>query len=1243
MPSTTSRPNHPCDVYSPDDQSNPVSTQLMPVGWKEGVSRNSYIPEYVSVGAMPGLIHDVLEDDEYLSDALSQFVLLSRKNKPRAGSKDCNFICSLLTKVLCRGTTPLPTLGLEREAIRLHGLMNNVHDLSVDQAEMGWQLHDIKRRITSSSVLSAYVNRKAFALDPEFIFQPDSDSLLQSEAEDKFLNQWVPEALGTAAGHWFTPQASLDDLLQSHGRGGEGARRVDFLFSHPGGKPFVIEIDGEDHKSSLENDSSRDHELSSIGIDVLRVTNDEVTHGKGIALMQIHKKCLDSMNKFSAEPVHDQLVSTVVDCATAAKIQYAIVKAVNFGWLTSDQNWEIHLTGAGSIAAAGIFDVLQLLSAFDELYGTRSIPVQCTVCADNQFTISWSVGIDGKWHKIKTPPEKSYVNKLHIAIEHQASPYHQIDKSQYPDFVIRPGFLPVRFAVEQLHGLSSRRSIVSMSFKDCQMSLTLLLRNIFRKYAFRHMQGEAIVSVLRYQDCVVLLPTGAGKSMIYQLAGLLMPGVTLVIDPIISLIDDQVEGLRTYGISRAIPISGFLSAKKRESLFQSVALGEYQFVFISPERLQSLAFQKSLRSLATSSLINLAVIDEAHCVSEWGHDFRPAYLNLGRNLRELGVDKDDRPPPLLALTGTASRAVLRDLLLDLEIDHNRSDALIRPSSFDREELRFTIEKTSPREQPEAKLQGVLQLLPSKFGLPKPVFYSASGPDTVSGIVFVPTVNAKKYGVEGTQHIVRSATNAPVTIYAGSAPSSVKSSSWEQIKRSNIQKFKKNKIPLLVATKAFGMGIDKANIRYTIHFGMPGSLESFYQETGRAGRDRKRAECVVIFSEYDVKQSTDLLDPSIDLNELRDRFDRMDQVSTRDDVTRALWFHLQSFVGLEKEISDIEELLAELGDLSIAKDQDIPFGSDRKRKEKAIYRLIRIGVVENYAVEFGRKIFVVSTKTLDLNQCKVKLLDYIGYAQPAKKASVGNQVNSIQSESTRDSVLTLARIFIDFTYDVIERSRRRMIQEAILLARQCCRDEDIRWRLLDYLQEGYGAESIDKLLESNEIDFDSWWELIEKTLTPMDAGQLRGICIRALESYPDHPGLLVTRAVAECRCTDHDEKVSSTGLHTAISNALFRYQINQSDVMCLIDRLFDFAYSSMSELGFPLTSALLHLAAEASESGISSKMVFERALKLNNPRVDVMVATKRMTSVVDRLEDVVNSMTDKDTIFKVAVLLEGDVM
>lgn len=338
---------------------------------------------------------------------------------------------------------------------------------------------------------------------------------------------------------------------------------------------------------------------------------------------------------------------------------------------------------------------------------------------------------------------------------------------------------------------------------------------------------------------MVLLPTGAGKSIIYQLAGLLMPGLTLVVDPINALIEDQVEGLHAYGIDRAVPITGDIDRVERERLLWRVERGEYLFVLHSPERLQSPQFRSALRALAESSLVNLAVIDEAHCVSEWGHDFRPAYLNLGNNLRRFGAGGAQSPPPLLALTGTASRAVLRDMLTDLGIDRGRSEALVRPHSFDRPELHFEIAHTSPKEDPRAALRGVLNALPGKLGLPRTEFFRPAGRDTASGIVFVPTVTARTYSVRDARGIVQNATGSEVTVYSGSSPSRDsrdRSGSWNEEKRRNASAFKTNRVPVLVATKAFGMGIDKPNIRYTVHFGMPMSLESFYQEAGRAGRD-----------------------------------------------------------------------------------------------------------------------------------------------------------------------------------------------------------------------------------------------------------------------------------------------------------------------------------------------------------------------------------------------------------------------
>ena len=571
--------------------------------------------------------------------------------------------------MLQRGRTPLPTLAVEREALRVHGLSEAVRDLEADGIETGWEPRPGTRFSTSAdAILAVATRRTAFALDPTFDFEPGSDAaLLQSEAEARFLHQWVPGALWPSAGNWFTPQASLDKLLESGGRGVYGARRVDFLFSHPGGRPFVVEVDGSEHDSTLEIDAVRDDALRSVGIDVLRVSNEEVMHGGGAVLDHIRDRCRAALTAFQSIPGDDDAVAALVaDCAVAAKVQFAVVRAVGLGWLTPGTEWKIDLVGGNAVATAGVLDVLRLLACIDVLYGGCSVPARCTVQCDNGFAVTWSLDGDGEWHEAVAFEAQGEI--LRIAVETTTSPFHRSPPDRRLDFVIRPAYLPVQFEAE-LTSDSARRSIAPASFENARPALTTFLRNVFRKYEFRPMQGEAIFNALRQKDCVVLLPTGAGKSLIYQLAGLLMPGLTLVVDPLISLIEDQVEGLRAYGVDRAVPITSSLATREeRTRLLARVERGEYQFVLHSPERLQSPEFRETLRALSETSLVNLAVIDEAHCVSEWGHDFRPAYLNLSNNLRRLGTDRDAHPPPLLALTGTASRAVLRDMLADLGID-----------------------------------------------------------------------------------------------------------------------------------------------------------------------------------------------------------------------------------------------------------------------------------------------------------------------------------------------------------------------------------------------------------------------------------------------------------------------------------------------------------------------------------------------------------------------------------------------
>ncbi len=1199
--------------------------ELLPVEWIEGARRNDFIPEYVSVGARPGILNDRLGQDARLTRALSQCVLLSRRSRERGDSVEyVRFAVSLLLKLLRRGQTPMPTLEVEREALRTHGLFDRVNAAGQNEAEVGWELRaGPPLRFTAETILARITEKTPFILDSAFDFDPDSEaSLLQSHVESWFLNQWAPAALGPCAGHWFTPQAPLDRLVESSGGYGNGARRVDFLFSHPGGTPFAVEIDGPEHAGAVEVDEARDEALRSAGIDVLRITNAEVLDGRGTTLDEIRGRCLRSLTSFArANGNEKDVASFALDCANSAKVQFVVARALEYGWLTPGGTWAIDIRGAGAPAAAGVLDVLRFMAGIDVLYGGCSVPERCSVRADDGFATTWMREDEDRW--IEAADFETAGEPLRISVETGTSPYHAISR-EGQDFVIRSVYVPALIAAAPSFDLRRRAAEVS-TFEEAQGPLRFCLRNIFRKRDFRPMQGQAIVNALRQNDSVVLLQTGGGKSIVYQLAGLLMPGVTLVVDPITALIEDQVEGLRSYGIDRAASITSYLAGREdRERLLCRVERGEYLFVLLAPERLQSPQFRTALRALVESTFVNLAVVDEAHCVSEWGHDFRPAYLKLADNLRRLGADRESSPPPLLALTGTASRAVLRDMLADLGIDRNRSDVLIRPDSFDRTEIRFEIVRTSPVEDSSAALRGVLNALPGRFGLPRAEFYRSSGADTASGIVFVPTVRDRIYGVQAVRSVVRQATGAEVTIYSGGHPRSVDAGEWDARKRENAADFKSNRVPVLVATKAFGMGIDKPNIRYTVHFGMPMSLESFYQEAGRAGRDRKLARATVVFSEYDPARSSELIDPDLDIEALRDKFDVIEgNRSTADDLNRALWFHLRSFSGAAQEIEDVTDLLNDLGDLSSRQRIERPFEDDenRIRKEKAVYRLLRIGVIDDYEVEFGSRRFVLHVDAFDFERCRDRLLEFVRSAQPGRSKSLVRKVNEVDTGQAQEAALALATILIEFTYDLVERSRRGMIREALLLARQARDDAEIRLRLLDYLQEGFGAEHIEGLLQNEEVELVAWWDLVAKVQSAMDAGELRGLCIRALESYPDHPGLLIARALSESMCPDHDENVSARGISAAIRSGVEKYGISRNDIETAIDQMYDLVATRASDLGPPLTFALLDLADAEPDFAYVEKKGIQRAVELDDPQVRAVIAARCIRDVFDELHDV----------------------
>lgn len=1209
------------------------TNERIPVRWQEIRQRVDYDAEYVSIGSVPGLLKESFEDDETVRKLLCDSVVLSRSGRATEEVDDHSRLMSaLFLKLLQRGRMPLPTLEIERSSIRAFGLDQHTIDLSKgENHELGWESKSGKRyNIDRDKFVARLSERRNFELESEF-----REPLLDSPYELDFIIRWMPQNLGDDAGHWITPQAPLDTLIESSSNRQQvagDARRVDFLVNSPGTDPFVIEIDGPEHSRAVEVDQQRDSSLRrSTGINVIRVTNEEITPGASAKLEQIKRRFRvagkddDDVKQTAEVDGNAKIADFARACSIGSKIQFVIAQAVERGWLTSDE-WNIEVSGAGQAVAGAVLDVLRMYSAYDSLYGGKSRPDKCSIRTDDGKVEAW-VWDEGHWRDVEDV--ELATPSLSVLIESDSSPYDELHRRDV-DFIVRPAFLPVEFSVD-LHSDFPRTQIPTENYEDAEPALTFFLQNVFRKQNFRSGQGESIWRTLRQEDTIVLLPTAGGKSIIYQLSGLLMPGITLVIDPIVALIEDQIYGLRRYGIERVTGISSALEHTERQAILRRAERGEFQFILMAPERLQSPEFRETVRALRSGSLINLAVIDEAHCVSEWGHEFRPAYLRLADTLRNICRDISGTAPPLLALTGTASRAVLRDMMIELGIDQSQSDNVVRPVSFDREELKFEIRRERSSRTGMVALRRVFQSLPHRFPGQSTQFYNPRGRDTSSGIVFVRTVNAREWGLMATRDAVSDSTGAQVVTYSGgTTPRRYEPEEWERIKRQNARSFKDNQDPVLVSTKAFGMGIDKPNIRFVIHNGMPGSIESFYQEAGRAGRDGKTAWCIAVTSEFDPDRTDGLLNPDASLDDIRALHkEGAGDWNRMDDITSAIHFHLNSFRGTRDEIQQVDNVLSQLGDLQRANSEEVHWRSQREQQqiEFAIVRLVRVGVVEDYEVDWNKKLFKVYVPRFNLTDCKAIVFEHVKLAQPRRSRVFAERIDSIQNRAPYESAMALVTALIEFTYDVIERSRRSAIRETVNLVRAATTDDGIRSRILAYLQEGVNAEQIEELLSETHGNLDGWWELIEKMQAGVDGGELRGHTIRALESYPDDPGLLFARAASEAMCSDRADRVCANTFTFGVQAGI-KSQTSAEHIANLIANLYEFGETRVQVLRPLLTMGLLQLGAK--EEGYSQfrLQAYEYAWSAQHPETETVAAAFALGEAVQQAADVVDKWRNR---------------
>lgn len=374
------------------------------------------------------------------------------------------------------------------------------------------------------------------------------------------------------------------------------------------------------------------------------------------------------------------------------------------------------------------------------------------------------------------------------------------------------------------------------------MKATEILKKYFGYESFREGQQELIDNILKHRDVLGIMPTGAGKSICYQVPAVMLEGITLVISPLISLMKDQVGTLNQAGIRAAYLNSSLSYAQYRKAL--SLARGyTYKIIYVAPERLMSEEFL----SFAKEMKISMVCVDEAHCVSQWGQDFRPHYLQIREFLQEM-----PQRPIISAFTATATMQVREDILQLLDM----KEPYTITTGFDRKNLYFAVEK------PKDKYQALLQYVKNNT--------------EYAGIVYC----LSRKTVEEVCERLCSDGFAATRYHAGLS---------DEERMRNQDDFIYDRKPIMVATNAFGMGIDKSNVRFVVHFNMPKNMESYYQEAGRAGRDGEAADCILFYSGKDVRLNQFLIEQGSGHEDM-DEDTRMELLQKEKDRLKSMTFY-----------------------------------------------------------------------------------------------------------------------------------------------------------------------------------------------------------------------------------------------------------------------------------------------------------------------------------------------------------------
>lgn len=828
-------------------------------------------------------------------------------------------------------------------------------------------LHIIDPRLTANGLLNQY---------------EQSWEQLDSAYEEDFYYSALPTVLGTdAICQLLELQRDLPSIVGKNGQFAQ--QKVDYSFEFPyslgGKKGIIIEVDGRQHAVAPQKDLDKRRDIAAEDAEwmkTLRVrTNQWSNLNNAVApLVKFSESQLFKLYRQNYEqPLYEsdlgrKALQLALSPFGIARIQKVLIESIMSGCLDlAAEKWSITVAERDvPCAALAVLDFQRLMRHLFGLEGMdRRLPViQLVIMNSREFR---NAKLNASVQKHIRDLEENHSNiicdlLIDISLFQRSGFTRRNPSVQYTHWaVIRSAHSQKEERYFHTTGVITYQAIATRSANekwevhaDARKHLEFFLRMIFRKKSFRDGQLEILNRAMQAHSVIGLLPTGAGKSLTYQLATFLQPGVILVVDPIKSLMKDQYDGLRSQFIDACEFINSSRQGIEKRRIMKDFEQGKYLILFVSPERFQMNDFRAMLSNMATQRVFfSYCVIDEVHCVSEWGHDFRTSYLRLGKNATTHCRTANLPVVPLFGLTATASFDVLSDVQRELSGTESGSrlseEAIIRAETVNRPELRYKVIPVSPNPPiattdswkikeaiGRAKQKALTQLVKeipellcayngtvtqSVHELPKQEldpFYDSE--NTNAGLIFCPH-RGWYFGV--TDRYRQNPTNNGVadnlhrqdlrigTFIGSDSENDAVQKKIDDDSILNQDLFVKNKLNIMVATKAFGMGIDKPNIRFSVHLNYPQSVESFVQEAGRAGRDRRLALCSILYHDTAYPLNTGAI--NVDKDTL-------------------LYFFNTSFKGPEKEKRVLYELL-----------HKIQFPPSRSLAEVEAYILDQIGI------------------------------------------------------------------------------------------------------------------------------------------------------------------------------------------------------------------------------------------------------------------------------------------------------------